>query len=135
MAKKSKKPDMTEIVSGLDSRADEMYKKVERQRAEVARYKKLMHDSRTSMERDRYKQMAVQSLRQLKQLESQYQMINGQSFQLQNAQMMTQQIETTAQTVQAMAQFNKDMKKQMKKTLKKFDIGRIERMRDQMEDM
>jgi charged multivesicular body protein 5 len=77
------------------------------------------------------KQRALRVLKQKKMYEQQLEGLRNQSFNMEQTNFATQQLKDTKTTVDAM----KTGVKEMKREYKKVDIGKIEDLHDEMEDM
>eukprot|EP00768_Dysnectes_brevis_P002943 gnl/Dysnectes_brevis/213_a243_2900.p2 GENE.gnl/Dysnectes_brevis/213_a243_2900~~gnl/Dysnectes_brevis/213_a243_2900.p2 ORF type:complete len:199 (-),score=86.70 gnl/Dysnectes_brevis/213_a243_2900:436-1032(-) len=123
-------PSVTELVSGMDTQTEQIYAKIKRKEQELVKIKQQLQRASGS-HRDSLKRRAMMMLREKKRLEQHYDQISRQASSLQGIQMMSSQLETTAAVVSAMRESHKAMKKQFKR----FDISKLERMRDEMEDL
>lgn len=99
--------------------------------AELLRYKEQLARMPEGASKDAVKRQALQVLQQKKQYEGQRGMMVAHSFNLEQANFAVESMASTAQTVQVMKGAAKDLKKQ----IRQMNVGRVEDLRDEMEDL
>jgi charged multivesicular body protein 5 len=129
--KKGPPPNLTDAVAGVDSRSESVEKKIAKLDLELKKYKDQMKKMRDGPSKNMVKQKAMRVLKQKKMYENQLEGLRNQSFNMEQANFTTQMLKDTKTTVDAMKGGLKDMKKYYKKV----DIGKIEDLQDDMEDM
>lgn len=129
--KKAPPPNLTDAIGGVDSRAESIEKKIGKLELELKKYRDQMKKMRDGPSKNLVKQRALKVLKQKRMYEGQLEGLRNQSFNMEQANFATQQLKDTKTTVDAM----KTGMKEMKKEYKKIDIGKIEDLQDDMEDM
>ncbi|XP_065883294.1 charged multivesicular body protein 5-like [Dysidea avara] len=129
--KKGPPPNLTDAIANVDSRGESIEKKIQKLDIELKKYKDQMNKMRDGPSKNLVKQKAMRVLKQKRHYEAQLDGIRQQSFNMEQTNFATQQLKDTKTTVDAM----KIGLKEMKKEYKKVDIGKIEDMQDDMEDM
>ncbi|XP_003387851.1 PREDICTED: charged multivesicular body protein 5-like [Amphimedon queenslandica] len=129
--KKEPPPNLTQVVAGVDSRSESVEKKIAKLDMELKKYKDQMKKMRDGPSKNMVKQRAMRVLKQKKMYENQLEGLRNQSFNMEQANFTTQMLKDTKSTVDAMKGGLKDMKKYYKQV----DIGKIEDLQDEMEDM
>ncbi|XP_050431986.1 charged multivesicular body protein 5 [Adelges cooleyi] len=124
-------PDMTEVIKGVDGRAESIEQKINRLDVELKKLKDQMSKMREGPAKNSLKQKALRVLKQRKQYESQAENLRNQSFNMEQATYAVQTLKDTQSTVVAM----KTGMKQMKKEFKNINIDDIEDLQDEMTDM
>ncbi|XP_071443912.1 charged multivesicular body protein 5 [Hetaerina americana] len=124
-------PNMTDVIAGVDSRAESIDKKIARLDAELKKYKDQMKKMREGPAKNSVKQKALRVLKQRKMYEQQGDSLRQQAFNMEQANYACQSLKDTHTTVQAM----KLGVKQMQKEFKKINIDEIEDIQDDMADM
>jgi len=124
-------PNMTDVIQGVDSRAESVEGKIAKLDAELKKYKDQMAKMREGPAKNNVKQKALRVLKQRKQYESQLDSLRQQSFNMEQANYATQSLKDTQATVIAM----KAGVKSMQKEFKKINIDQIEDLQDEMADM
>merc|ERR1711972_1173193 len=114
-----------------DSRISTVDKKISMLDAELLKYKTQMSKVRPGPTKKQIQQKALRVLKQKKMLESQRENMANTSFNMDQTNFAIQNMKDTQVTVSAM----KAGMKEMKKETKKLNIGKIENMQDEMEDM
>nr|CAD7201173.1 unnamed protein product [Timema douglasi] len=112
-------PSITDCITGVDSRAESIDKKVARLDAELKKYKDQMKKMRDGPAKNTVKQKALRVLKQRKMYEQQSDNLRQQAFNMEQA-------NYAAQTLK---------EKQMQKEFKKINIDEIEDIQDDMSDM
>jgi len=124
-------PNLTDCISNVDSRTDSVEKKVGKLDLELAKYKDQLKKMREGPAKNAVKQKALRVLKQKRMYENQRDQLMQQSFNMEQSNYTIQTLKDTQVTVNAM----KTGLTQMKKEYKKVDIGKIENIQDDMEDM
>ncbi|XP_065052721.1 charged multivesicular body protein 5-like [Rhopilema esculentum] len=128
---KAPPPNLTDCISGVDSRAESIEKKINMLDNDLKKYREQMKKMRDGPSKNMVKQKAMKVLKQKKMYESQMDNLRQQSFNMEQANFATQTLKDTKTTVDAM----KLGVKEMKREYKKIDIDQIEDLQDEMEDM
>merc|ERR1711976_1098805 len=128
---KTPAPTLTDQCSTIDSRISTVDKKIAMLDAELLKYKTQMSKVRPGPTKKQIQQKALRVLKQKKMLESQRENMANTSFNMDQTNFAIQNMKDTQVTVSAM----KAGMKEMKKETKKLNIGKIENMQDEMEDM
>lgn len=124
-------PNMTDVIAGVDGRAESVEKKIARLDAELVKYKDQMKKMREGPAKNAVKQKAMRVLKQRKMYEQQSDNLRQQAFNMEQANYACQTLKDTHSTVTAM----KTGMKQMQKEFKKINIDEIEDIQDEMADM
>merc|ERR1711976_217190 len=128
---KTPAPTLTDQCTTIDSRISTVDKKIAMLDAELLKYKTQMSKIRPGPTKKQIQQKALRVLKQKKMLESQRENMANTSFNMDQTNLAIQKMKDTQVTVSAM----KAGMKEMKKETKKLNIGKIENMQDEMEDM
>merc|ERR1711893_434317 len=128
---KTPAPTLTDQCATIDSRISTVDKKISMLDAELLKYKTQMSKVRPGPTKKQIQQKALRVLKQKKMLESQRENMANTSFNMDQTNFAIQNMKDTQVTLSAM----KVGMKEMKKETKKLNIGKIENMRDEMEDM
>ncbi|TIA89348.1 hypothetical protein E3P99_02132 [Wallemia hederae] len=143
---KTPKPSLNDAIKSTESRASSIEAKVKKCDQELAQFKQQMNRLRdgpgkvclwyslgyTHTTRQRaVQQRAMRSLQQRKVYESQLEQLQQQTFNMEQAQMTTENLSNTMATVDAMQTANKQMRKQYGK----IDIDKIDSIQDDMQDL
>merc|ERR1711976_940610 len=128
---KTPAPTLTDQCTTIDSRISTVDKKIAMLDAELLKYKTQMSKVRPGPTKKQIQQKASRVLKQKKMLESQRENMANTSFNMDQTNFAIQNMKDTQVTVSAM----KAGMKEMKKETKKLNIGKIENMQDEMEDM
>merc|ERR1712178_183436 len=128
---KTPAPTLTDQCTTIDSRISTVDKKIAMLDAELLKYKTQMSKVRPGPTKKQIQQKALRVLKQKKMLESQRENMANTSFNMDQTNFAIQSMKDTHVTVSAM----KAGMKEMKKETKKLNIGKIENMQDEMEDM
>ena len=99
--------------------------------SELTTYQTKISKMRDGPGKTALKQKALKVLQRRKQYEAQRDQLEGQSWNMQQAGMMTDNLKNTMTTVDVM----KDTTKTLKKQYRKIDIDKIDRMQDEMADL
>lgn len=124
-------PSLSDVVQSVDKRVETFDKKITMLDAELFKYREQMKKMRDGPAKNSVQQKALRVLRQKKQYEQQRENLMQQSFNLDQTNFATQMLVETKSTVDAM----KAGVKQMKQEYKNLNIGEIEDLQDDMEDM
>merc|ERR1712061_756382 len=128
---KTPAPTLTDQCDTIDSRISTVDKKISMLDAELLKYKTQMSKMRPGAAKKQVQQKALRVLKQKKMLEGQRENMANTSFNMDQTNFAIQSMKDTQVTVSAM----KAGMKEMKKETKKLNIGKIENMQDEMEDM
>ncbi|KAB0800426.1 hypothetical protein PPYR_06166 [Photinus pyralis] len=124
-------PSMTDVISGVDQRAEGVEKKIAALDTDLRKFKDQMSKMREGPSKNAVKAKAMRVLKQRKMYEQQLESLRGQSFNMEQANFASQTLKDTHITVAAM----KDGMKQMKKEFKNINIDEIEDVQDDLADM
>ncbi|XKL59122.1 hypothetical protein PGB90_000138 [Kerria lacca] len=124
-------PNLTDVISGVDSRADNIEQKINKLDAELKKCKDQMLKMREGPSKTAVKQKAMRILKQRKMYENQIAGLRNQAFNMEQANFAVQSLKDTQSTVAAM----KTGVKQMQKEFKNIKIDDIEDIQDEMADM
>jgi charged multivesicular body protein 5 len=124
-------PTLAEASASVDKRCEALDERIKKLDAELIRYRQQMQRTRPGPAQNGIKQRALKVMKQKKMYEQQRDQLMGQSFNMEQAQMMTQTLQDTVTIVQTM----KDAKVAMQKQFKDVKIGDIENLWDDMEDL
>nr|CAG4645836.1 EOG090X0EA1 [Lynceus sp. MCZ IZ 141354] len=124
-------PNMADIITSVDSRADNVEGKIAKLDGELKRYKDQMAKMREGPAKNAIKQKALRVLKQRKMYEQQAGNLRQQAFNMEQANYTTQTLKDTQSTVTAMQMGLKEMKKEFKK----INIDKIEDVQDELADM
>lgn len=124
-------PNLSDCITGVDSRADSINKKINLLDVELKKFSDQMKKMREGPAKNTVKQKAMRVLKQKKMYEQQRDNLLQQSFNMEQANFATQTLKDTQSTVTAMKMGVKEMKKEYKK----IDIDNIEDLQDELEDM
>lgn len=115
----------------MDARVEAIDTKIRKLDGELLRYREQLARLPAGSAKESLKRQAMQVLQQKKQYEQQKTMMMGQSFNLEQANFTVESLRSTAETVTVMKTTARDMKKQMKA----MDLGKVEDLRDEMEEL
>lgn len=124
-------PNLTDCISGIDSRGESIDKKISRLDAELGKYRDQMKKMRDGPSKNMVKQKALRVLKQKRMYENQRDQLNQQSFNLEQQNFAIQTCKDTKTTVDAMKVGVKDFRK----AYKNVNIDQIENMQDELEDL
>jgi charged multivesicular body protein 5 len=114
-----------------DARADSIEVKVKKLDAELLKYREQMSKMRDGPAKNSIKQKALRVLKQKKLYEGNREQLMQQSFNLEQANLATENLKNTMATVDAM----KDANKAMKSQYKKIDLDKVDKIHDEMSDL
>ncbi|KAG2192965.1 Snf7-domain-containing protein [Mucor mucedo] len=129
--KKIPKPTLNDAISNTDVRVDAVEVKVRKLDAELTRYRDQLKKMRDGPAKKTVQQKALRVLKQRKLYEAQRDNLQQQSFNMEQAQMTTENLRNVMATVDAMQTANKEMKKQYKNV----NLDKIDSLQDEMEDL
>ncbi|KAI9484473.1 Snf7-domain-containing protein [Zychaea mexicana] len=134
--KRTPKPTLNDAISSTDVRSDAVEVKIRKLDAELTRYRDQMKKMREGPAKVQCQALAVQQkalrvLKQRKLYEAQQDNLQQQSFNMEQAQMTTENLRNVMATVDAMQTANKEMKKQYKNV----NLDKIDQLQDEMEDL
>ncbi|KAJ3011052.1 UNVERIFIED_CONTAM: hypothetical protein HDU68_001852 [Siphonaria sp. JEL0065] len=124
-------PTVNDAIKSIDERADSVEVKIKRLDAELLKYKEQMGKMREGPAKDTVKQKALRILKQKKLYEGQKDQLMAQTWNMEQANMTTENLKNTLVTVDAMKAANKEMKAQYKK----INLDKVEKIQDEMEDL
>lgn len=125
------KPTLNSAISGVESRIDSVDVKLAKLNAELSTYQSKLAKMRDGPGKNAIKQKALKVLQQRKMYESQRNQLQQQSWNMEQAGMMQDNLKNTMITVDAMKTTNKELRKQYGK----IDIDKIEQIQDEMADL
>ncbi|CEM16447.1 unnamed protein product [Vitrella brassicaformis CCMP3155] len=123
-------PSLAEASGHIDGRVTHIEAQIKKCDDELARYKQQLASVRGPAQAG-IKQQALTVLKRKKMYEQQRDQLQGTQFNVDQAAFATEQLETTAMTVDAMKAANVNLKQQFKK----MDIDEIERVQEDMADL
>ncbi|PAV85434.1 hypothetical protein WR25_07875 [Diploscapter pachys] len=129
--KKEPPPDLNQAIANVEARGESVEKKIQRLDAELVKLRDQMAKMREGPSKNLVKQKALRVLKQKRMYENQRGQLDQQVFNMDQSNFALQGMKDNQVTVAAM----KDGLKTMQKEYKKLDIGKIEDLQDQMEDM
>ncbi|KAL1132593.1 hypothetical protein AAG570_010545 [Ranatra chinensis] len=124
-------PNLNDVISGVDTKADSIEAKIGKLDIELKKYKDQMVKMREGPAKNSVKQKAMRVLKQKKMYEQQAGNLRQQAFNMEQANFAVQSMKDTQSTVVAM----KAGMKNMKQEFKKINIDEIEDLQDNMADM
>ncbi|KAI9806116.1 MAG: hypothetical protein M1833_004523 [Piccolia ochrophora] len=125
------KPDLNGAISNVDTRIESLDVKLSKLNAELTTYQQKMSKMRDGPGKSAIKQKALKILQRRKMYESQRDQLQQQSWNMEQAGMMQDNLKNVMTTVDAMKTTNKSLKQQYGK----INIDKIERMQDEMADL
>jgi len=125
------KPTLNGAISGVDSRIESVDVKIAKLNAELSGYQSRLGKMRDGPGKTAIKQKALKVLQQRKMYEGQRDQLQQQSWNMEQAGMMQDNLKNTMITVDAMKTTTKELKKQYGK----INIDKIERLQDEMADL
>jgi len=125
------KPTLNSAISNVDARIESIDVKLAKLTSELTTYHQRLARMRDGPGKTALKQKALKVLQQRKQYEAQKDQLQQQSWNMEQAGMMQDNLKNTMATVDAM----KTTQKELKKQYGKVDIDKIERMQDEMADL
>ncbi|KKY23473.1 putative snf7 family protein [Phaeomoniella chlamydospora] len=125
------KPTLDSAIGNVDSRISSLDVKLSSLNAELTTYQQKIAKMRDGPGKTALKQKALKVLQRRKMYESQRDQLQQQSWNMEQANMMQDNLKNVMTTVDAMKTTNKALKQQYGK----IDIDKIERMQDEMQDL
>jgi len=125
------KPSLNSAISNVDARVESIDVKLASLNAELTTYQTKLSKMRDGPGKSAIKQKALKVLQRRKLYESQRDQLQQQSWNMEQAGMMQDNLKNVMTTVDAMKTTNKALKQQYGK----IDIDKIERMQDEMADL
>jgi len=125
------KPTLDSAISTVDTRVASIDVKLASINAELTAYQTKLSKMRDGPGKTALKQKALKVLQRRKMYEGQRDQLEQQSWNMQQAGMMTDNLKNVMTTVDVMKQTNKSLKQQYGK----INIDKIERMQDEMADL
>ncbi|KAK2768428.1 hypothetical protein FQN54_000283 [Arachnomyces sp. PD_36] len=125
------KPTLDGAISNVDNRVSSLDVKLSSLNSELTTYQSRMAKMRDGPGKTALRQKALKVLQRRKQIEAQKDQLMQQSWNMEQANMMQDNLKNTMTTVDAMKTTTKTLKKQYGKV----DIDQIERMQDEMQDL
>ncbi|KAI8984141.1 Snf7 family [Mycotypha africana] len=129
--KKTPKPTLNDAITNTDVRVDAVEVKVKKLEAELTRYRDQLKKMREGPAKKAVQQKALRVLKQKKLYEAQRDNLQQQSFNMEQAQMTTENLRNVMATMDAMQTANKEMKRQYKNV----NLDKIDQLQDEMEDL
>ncbi|KIK04625.1 hypothetical protein K443DRAFT_92780 [Laccaria amethystina LaAM-08-1] len=128
---KKPKPSLQDAIASTDARMASIEVKIRKLDAELARYKEQMSKLRPGPGKNAIQERALRTLKQKRMYEAQIAQLTQQTFNMESAALVTDNLRNTMATVDAMQIANKEMRKQYGK----IDIDKIENIHYDMEDL
>jgi charged multivesicular body protein 5 len=125
------KPTLTSAIGNVETRIETIDVKLSKLTAELTTYQTRLSKMRDGPGKTAIKQKALKVLQQRKMYEAQRDQLQQQSWNMEQAGMMQDNLKNTMTTVDAMKTTTKELKKQYGKV----DIDKIERLQDEMADL
>ncbi|CAI7604519.1 unnamed protein product [Penicillium bialowiezense] len=125
------KPTLDSAISNVDTRVSSIDVKLAALNSELSTYQTKMSKMRDGPGKTALRQKALKVLQRRKQYESQRDQLSQQSWNMEQAGMMQDNLKNVMTTVDAMKTTTKELKKQYGKV----DIDKIEQMQDEMADL
>ncbi|KAH0612282.1 uncharacterized protein H6S33_010334 [Morchella sextelata] len=125
------KPTLQGAIGNLESRVDSIDVQLSKLNAELATYQQRLSKMREGPGKNALKQKALKVLQRRKMYESQKDQIQQQSWNMEQAGMMQDNLKNVMVTVDALKTTNKELKKQYGK----INIDKIEQLQDEMADL
>jgi charged multivesicular body protein 5 len=125
------KPTLNSAITNVETRIETIDVKLAKLNAELTTYQTKLSKLRDGPGKTAIKQKALKVLQQRKMYESQRDQLQQQSWNMEQAGMMQDNLKNTMTTVDAMKTTTKELKKQYGKV----DIDKIERLQDEMADL
>ncbi|BFZ53782.1 Vacuolar protein-sorting-associated protein 60 [Savitreella phatthalungensis] len=123
-------PSLADAIAATDARADAIQVKIHKLDIELGTHQQRMSRLRGAA-LEAAKKRALGVLRQKKMYEAQLDQLTQQSFNMEQANLTTENMRNTMTTVTAMQHANKALKKEYGK----IDIDKVERLQDEMADL
>lgn len=125
------KPTLNSAIANVDTRIESIDVKLSKLNAELSGYQQKLAKMRDGPGKSAIKQKALKVLQQRKMYESQRDQLQQQSWNMEQAGMMQDNLKNTMTTVDAMKTTTKELRKQYGK----INIDKIEQLQDEMADL
>lgn len=125
------KPTLSSAITNVETRVESLDVKLSKLNAELSTYQNRLAKMRDGPGKSALKQKALKVLQQRKMYEAQRDQLQQQSWNMEQAGMMQDNLKNTMTTVDAMKTTTKELRKQYGKV----DIDKIERLQDEMADL
>ncbi|OCL00445.1 charged multivesicular body protein-like protein 5 [Cenococcum geophilum 1.58] len=125
------KPTLNNAISNVDGRIESIDVKLAKLNSELSTYQQRLSKMRDGPGKTAIKQKALKVLQQRKMYEGQRDQLQQQSWNMEQAGMMQDNLKNTMITVDAMKTTTKELRKQYGKV----DIDKIEKLQDEMADL
>jgi charged multivesicular body protein 5 len=125
------KPSLSSAIGNVETRVESIDVKLAKLNAELSTYQSRLGKMRDGPGKTALKQKALKILQQRKLYEGQREQLQQQSWNMEQAGMMQDNLKNTMTTVDAMKTTTKELRKQYGKV----DIDKIERLQDEMADL
>ncbi|OZJ04274.1 hypothetical protein BZG36_02568 [Bifiguratus adelaidae] len=130
-SKKTPKPTLNDAIASTDGRVDAVEVKIKRLDAELTKYRDQMKKMREGTAKKTVQQKALRVLKQRKLYEAQRDQLQQQSFNMEQAQLTTDNLRNVMATMDAMKTANAELKRQYKG----INLDKIDKIQDEMEDL
>jgi len=128
---KGPKPTLNSAISNVDSRISSLDVKLSAITAELTTYQQKLSKMRDGPGKQALKSKALKVLQRRKQYEAQRDQLQSQVWNMEQAQMTSDNLKNVMTTVDALKTTNKELKRQYGKV----DVDKIERLQDEMADL
>ncbi|KAK6536195.1 hypothetical protein TWF281_000439 [Arthrobotrys megalospora] len=125
------KPTLDDAITKIDTRVSSLDVQISKLNAELATYQSKMSKMRDGPAKNSVKTKALSVLKRRKQYETQRDQLMNQSWNMEQANMMTDNLKNVMTTVDALKTTNQTLKKQYGK----INIDKIEQLQDEMADL
>ncbi|KAF1911369.1 charged multivesicular body protein-like protein 5 [Ampelomyces quisqualis] len=125
------KPTLNSAISNVDTRIESLDVKLAKLNAELSTYQQKLSKMRDGPGKTALKQKALKVLQQRKMYESQRDQLQSQSWNMEQAGMMQDNLKNTMTTIDAMKSTTKELRNQYGK----LNIDKIDRLQDEMADL
>ncbi|KAI9323709.1 Snf7 family [Dichotomocladium elegans] len=130
--KRAPKPTLNDAIASTDVRADAIEVKIRKLDAELTRYRDQMKKMRDGPAKATLLRVSeIRNVSWSQRYDAQRDNLQQQSFNMEQAQMTTENLRNVMATVDAMQLANKEMKKQYKNV----NLDKIDQLQDEMEDL
>ncbi|KAF2178373.1 charged multivesicular body protein-like protein 5 [Zopfia rhizophila CBS 207.26] len=125
------KPNLGSAISNVETRIESLDVKLTKLNAELSSYQQRLAKMRDGPGKTAIKQKALKVLQQRKMYEAQRDQLQQQSWNMEQAGMMQDNLKNTMTTVDAMKTTTKELRKQYGK----IDVDKIDKLQDEMADL
>ncbi|EMD68262.1 hypothetical protein GGP41_001809 [Bipolaris sorokiniana] len=125
------KPTLNSAISNVDTRIESIDVKLAKLNAELSTYQQKLAKMRDGPGKTAIKQKALKVLQQRKQYEAQRDQLQAQSWNMEQAGMMQDNLKNNMTTIDAMKTTTKELRKQYGK----INIDQIDKLQDEMADL